>query len=107
MFDLLIEDDDDIENLHDPLAKVIVEWCMDDKGRNVLYKANGQERYPGFKLYKMIARTVHKHIPHEQLEKEMFSNYRVTKSKLNKKAKIMNIDVLPVFHSLEKNEILE
>jgi DNA repair exonuclease SbcCD ATPase subunit len=34
-----------------------------------LYKNNGEERYPDFKLYKMIARCVHKHTPHAQLER--------------------------------------
>ncbi|NCA20779.1 MAG: signal recognition particle-docking protein FtsY, partial [Crocinitomicaceae bacterium] len=46
----------------DDLQKVIAQWCLDDNGKNVLYKRNGQERYPDFKLYKMIARTVHRHI---------------------------------------------
>ena len=35
--------------------------------KNILYKKNGEERYPDFKLYKMIARTVHNHTPEAQL----------------------------------------
>ena len=62
---------------------------------NILYKNNGDERYPDFKLYKMIARTVHNHTPEKQLDRLMFDKYRVSKKKLNKKTKIMNIDDFP------------
>jgi len=37
-----------------PIGKLIIEWCTDDNGLNILYKKNGDERYPDFKLYKMI-----------------------------------------------------
>ena len=94
MFDLVIDEDKEIKDLEDPLCKVIADWCTDDKGRNVLYKSNGEERYPGFKLYKMIARTVHNHIPHKQLEREIFSGYRIPKSKINKKTRVINIDAM-------------
>ena len=94
MFDLVIDEDKEIKDLKDPLCKVIADWCTDDKGRNVLYKSNGEERYPGFKLYKMIARTVHNHIPHKQLEREIFSGYRIHKSKINKKTRVINIDAM-------------
>ena len=33
---------------------MINDWLIDDKGRNILYKTDGEERYPEFKLYKMI-----------------------------------------------------
>ena len=61
-----------------PLYELVEEWCLDDKQRNVLYKKNGEERYPDFKLYKMIARTVHAHIPELQLEKPIFKKYVVS-----------------------------
>ena len=51
------------------------EWTKDDKDRNVLYKKNGDERYPDFKLYKMIARTVHKHTPQAQLQGHFFDRF--------------------------------
>ena len=85
MFDLVLDDDKDIKELDDPLCKLISEWCTDDKGRNVLYKSNGEERYPGFKLYKMITRTVHNQEPYKQLDKDIFSGYQISKKKLNKK----------------------
>ena len=44
----------------------------------------------------MIARTVHNHIPDDQLKREIFANYKTTKRNIPKKAKIMNIDKIPV-----------
>ena len=60
--------------------ELVEEWCLDDKKRNVLYKKNGEERYPDFKLYKMIARTVHAHTPEAQLSKPIFKTYVTKKS---------------------------
>ena len=94
MFDLVVDEDKDLDSLDDPLCNLIVDWCKDDKGRNVLYKANGDDRYPGFKLYKMIARTVHNHTPHKQLERDMFCTYRIAKNKVSKKTRIVNIDAM-------------
>lgn len=63
-----------------PVYELVEEWCLDDKKRNVLYKKNGEERYPDFKLYKMIARTVHAHTPEAQLSKPIFKPYIVKES---------------------------
>ena len=67
----------EIKNLEecDPVKKLIVEWCLDDKGINMLYKNNGQDRYPDFKLYKMIARTVNNLVPRDQLKQSIFKKY--------------------------------
>ena len=85
----------DLEDLDD-VQEIIVEWCKDDKGKNILYKKNGEERYPEFKLYKMIARNVHNHTPINQLEREQFSQFKVSKKKLKKNLnRVLNIDNLP------------
>ena len=55
--------DEDNSSAFNPLSEIIKEWCTDDNGKNILYKTNGVERYPDFKLYKMIARTVHNPTP--------------------------------------------
>ena len=86
----------------DSFQKVVYNWCTDDEGRNILYKKNGEERYPGFKLYKMIARHVHKHTPEAQLEKTPFSNY-VYKDKFSKDLKtekIIDIDNIPNYTTI-------
>jgi hypothetical protein len=88
-----------VKNINDcsPLVKLIVEWCIDDNGINVLYKNNGVERYPDFKLYKMIARYVHKHTPVAQLERKEFSKFIITNKNIPKTEQITNIDELPSY----------
>jgi hypothetical protein len=81
----------------EPIVRLIVEWCIDDNGINVLYKNNGLERYPDFKLYKMIARCVHKHTPVAQLDRPEFSKFSIQKKNLPKGELIVNIDELPSY----------
>jgi hypothetical protein len=78
IFDYIIDDFEEIKDLSkitDPVKRLIFEWCLDDKGINMLYKNNGVERYPEFKLYKMIARCVHNHTPQAQLERPEFDSF--------------------------------
>ena len=56
-----------------------------------------RERYPDFKLYKMIARTVHNHTPEKQLKKKYFNKFKISKKKINKNQKIINIDDIPCY----------
>ena len=95
LFDYFMDDEEDEDNIENPVAKIINEWITDDKNRNILYKNNGEERYPDFKLYKMIARTVHNHTPQKEIDHIFFSNYRTNKKKM-KKQKVMNIDEYPI-----------
>ena len=99
LFDYFVDDIDNIKNecALDPIVNLVVSWCKDDKGRNILYKNNGEERYPDFKLYKMIARTVHNHTPEHQLENPIFQVFESSKRKIGKKAKIINIDSIPCY----------
>ncbi len=97
LFDYFMDEEEDEDKIENPVAQVIAEWIKDDKDRNILYKNNGEERYPDFKLYKMIARTVHNHTPQKAMDHIFFSNYRVNKKKV-KKQKVMNIDeMVPMF----------
>jgi len=79
IFDYFYDDIDDVEKISkkNEIASIILEWCQDDNKKSVLYRKNGQERYPDFKLYKMIARNVHNHIPLEQLNRKSFSQFVV------------------------------
>ncbi len=93
LYDLYIpEDFNKNEDEYTPLMKLIEEWCTDDKGKNILYKKNGEERYPSFKLYKMISRLVSKHTPEAQIYKDIFSCFKTNRKSLPKKASIVNID---------------
>ena len=95
IFDYLVDDVNDVKNLKKctPLVRLIVEWCLDDKGLNLLYKNNGAERYPDFKLYKMIARCVHNHTPQAQLEREEFKHFLTTKKDVSLN-ELINIDAM-------------
>ena len=99
LFDYFIEDLDDIKKLKSPIKKIMIEWVFDDNNKNILYKNNGTERYPDFKLYKMIARSVHKHTPQNVLQKPLFDSYKVPKKRINNIQEIFNIDQLPIMVS--------
>ena len=99
MYDFLVDPDNTADEMKDlcEIEKIIVKWCHDDKGRNIMYKTNGQERYPEFKLYKMIARTVHDHAPMSVLNDKHFSKYIVNKKQAHKGGAIMDIDSYPSY----------
>jgi len=81
-----------------PVAKLMAEWCTSDDGKNILYKDNGDERYLDFKLYKMIARKVHKHVPSEQLSRPEFKQFLCAPNRLlPKDAGCLNIDEIKTY----------
>jgi len=91
IFDYVVDDMSEIKNLNkcSPFVKLIVEWCLDDNNLNVLYKNTGEERYPDFKLYKMIARCVHRHTPKNQLLRPEFKAFITLE-----KCSALNIDLI-------------
>jgi hypothetical protein len=91
-FILDIEEEFDDEFSPDPLQELIIKWVSDDNGKNVLYKKNGEERYPNFKLYKMIARTVHDKTPESQLSDPLFESFVIDKCDMNEE--VVDLDVL-------------
>jgi hypothetical protein len=110
LYDYVCRDDE----VKTPLQKLVDSWCNDDHGKSVLYKPSGQERYPDFKLYKMIARTVNNLVPSEQLKQNIFKKYvnrdglseatvsevtvRVTPDSLSEiSLNIIDIDALPKY----------
>jgi len=105
IFDYVVDDFDVIKqftssyNDCSPLVRLIIDWCIDDNGINMLYKNNGVERYPDFKLYKMIARHVHNHTPQAQLVRPEFNKYLVSNTNkiISNNEFIINIDDLPSY----------
>ena len=93
LYDYFVTYSDEERKVTHTIGKIIIKWCTDDKGKNILYKKNGDERYPDFKLYKMIARTVHNHIPLNELKNEIFNDYVTTKKRLKGK-RVINFDKL-------------
>ena len=94
LFDYFVDDLSDYKKIKSPIKKLIMSWCYDDNNKNILYKSNGQERYPEFKLYKMIARIVNNHIPKDVIKNELFNEYKISKKKINS-GTIVNIDEIP------------
>ena len=90
IYDYIIDDMDDANSF----KSIILDMCKDDNGINLLYKSNGIERYPDFKLYKMIARFVHNHTPQKQLERTEFKQYEFSGKT---KSSIIDIDSYEVF----------
>jgi hypothetical protein len=98
LYDFVIDDDDN-PKCYDELQQLIHEWCLDDNKKNILYKQNGEERYPNFKLYKMIARTVHNHTPESQLSRNIFKQYIVPVSTEVLAHVHINVDKLPEYYT--------
>ena len=94
IFDFVFDDISDIHKELDEFQKIIVEWCKDDKGNNLLYKNTGEERYEDFKLYRMISKSVHNHEPSQQLNRPQFKQYLV--NNIPKNTYHLNIDSLPI-----------
>ena len=107
LFDLIMDHEQDQgkddADVRPEIMQIMLDWCLDDKQRNVLYKSDGDERYPDFKLYKMIARTVHNHTPQAVLAKPYFDKYVLKGKKLSKfrvhelPATFVNIDNIPSY----------
>ena len=98
IFDYVIDDVDDIrliKKCKDPIKRLILEWCLDDKGINMLYKNDGTDRYPEFKLYKMIARCVHNHTPQAQLDRPEFNAFSEFKGE--NPTDVIDIDSIPSY----------
>ena len=99
IFDFVFAGDSDAVIDAEPtsdLQRTIQRWCRDDEGKNVMYKKNGSERYPGFKLYKMIARTSHHHTPEAQLQDAWFRQFMMEKTE-DLPDIIMDIDTYPEY----------
>jgi len=95
LYDFIIDDDEDPQYFNE-LQKIVQLWCTDDKDKNILYKKNGEERYPNFKLYKMIARSVHNHTPENQLKNPIFKKFEISFGDIHTD-NIMDIDSMPAY----------
>ena len=98
LYDFVIDDDIPITD-YDEFQQIVYNWCLDDNNKNILYKKNGEERYPNFKLYKMIARTVHNKTPDDQLNYAVFKQYIIEPNTEIPKNTYINIDTLPEYYT--------
>ena len=97
LFDYFYDDVNDTKNKCE-ISKTVSRWCLDDNNKNILYKKNNSERYPDFKLYKMITRTVHHLEPHTLLNEPIFKKFSVFEKQI-KKTKLMDIDSIPKLYN--------
>lgn len=108
LFDFVLTKEDDhicnadtIEQCTNPVKRLVAEWCLDDRGKNVLFKSSGIERYPDFKLYKMIVRTAHAHTPDAQLVRPEFSQFEIDDVAMRKiRARVAQHGVLLLGHTI-------
>jgi hypothetical protein len=61
------------------LFNVMWSWMVTDFGENILINAAGEEKYPDFDLYNIIAEQCHQAIPAEQVDKKPFSHFKIQK----------------------------
>lgn len=58
--------------------RMVLEWSQDDSGKSFIYARDDRERYPGFQLYKMIARNKHNAVPRKDVNRSIFQLYECT-----------------------------
>lgn len=97
IYDFILDINEELDTSFTPDAfqSLIIHWVKDDHGKNVIYKKSGEERYPNFKLYKMIARTVHDKTPESQLENPFFQPFHV--DSVDSAEVVIDIDSLPCY----------
>jgi hypothetical protein len=98
IYDFILDIEDENEKGFEPddLQRTVIRWITDDNGKNVLYMKNGDERYENFKLYKMIARTVHAHTPEAQLADPFFNQFKIDE-KIEDIMNMIDIDAMPCY----------
>ena len=98
IYDFILEVEEEQASDFEPdlLQQTIIDWVTDDNGKNILYMKNGEERYPNFKLYKMIARTVHGKTPEDQLKNPLFASFE-TNEEAPEGSLIIDIDAIPSY----------
>ena len=74
-----------------PLFNMLWNWLLTDKGENVLWDADDEDRYPDFRLYEVIARSCFNAVPSEQLTKVPFSAFRCDAAAVVEGAKVYDI----------------
>lgn len=98
---------DDVEKYS--IENLILRWTTGNDNRNILYKSNGDERYPGFKLYKMITiKANDRCCPFTTIRSPYFQDFIVTNRKqLSKihKNNLFVVEALPECYTLFGDEL--
>lgn len=106
LYDFVFDIDAPLPTKMTELQKTVMRWCTDDEDKNMLYKKSGEERYPNFKLYKMIARLVHNNLPEDQLSFPLFSQFLVPRTNKGKRTYLhQNDDVGDSVRDVEQTSV--
>jgi hypothetical protein len=73
------------------LFNVMWSWMVTDFGENVLINAAGEEKYPDFDLYNVIAEQCHQAVPAEQVDKKPFSHFKIGKTDVPQGQKVYSL----------------
>jgi len=96
IYDMIMDSVVDIKTLN-KFQEWIYRLCLDDNNKSIIYKKNGDPRYMGFKMYKMIARIVHNHTPVSQLETSIAKTF-IDKNPINSNNNyFIDIDKIPIY----------
>jgi len=71
-----------------PLWNLLWTWLVDDEGRNILRDEDGIERFPDFDLYEHIAAHVFTAKPQDQVRKDIFKQFTVSRSDIPEAVKV-------------------
>lgn len=74
------EDDWVVRETVNPLYNLLWTWLRDDDGKTVLETQDGDEKYPGFDLYSIIASSVHGANPDAQFKLPIFQQFKLNQS---------------------------
>jgi len=85
------EDGLEVAETVSPLYNALWSWMIDDMGENVLITPSGEERFPGFDLYKHIAAHVHTAIPSYQFAHPAFDRFQVNAASIDTGAKCWSL----------------
>ena len=66
-------------------------WMVTDFGENILINAAGEEKYPDFDLYNVIAEQCHQAVPSEQLNKKPFAGFKIMKGDVPQGQKVYSL----------------
>ena len=67
-----------VKETESPLYNLLWSWMTDINGKNVLRDEDGEERFPGFDLYKHITAHCKGAVPKEQIRKPIFEKFKYT-----------------------------
>jgi len=67
---------DPLDEPETDVQKMLYRWLMDNRGKNILWNRNGEDRFQGFGLYKHIAKYCDNAVPSKELTNDVFAVFK-------------------------------